>query len=155
MNIRKAMKISEKDILKKLSAGLVSPKAMRVLACIFSSLYLTVYAELYVLDSAWQSLVVFGGSLVLFGILSCVIGRFFRRTLRPASVLLSIAAAALILARCKNIYFPPDMYISLTAETAGEICLCDVVMDGENIPVGRVEVVEIPAGCTGSNMIIS
>ena len=34
------------------------------------------------------------------------------------------------------------IYISLTAETAGEICLCDVVVDGENIPVAEACVVE-------------
>ena len=142
MKIRKVTEILEKDTVKKLSAGLVSPKAMQVLVCIFSSLYLTAYIDLYALDSAWLCLIVFGCSLAVFGILSCVVGRFFKLILRPTPVLLSIAAAALILAGCKNIYFPPDLYISLRAETAGEICLCDVVVDGENIPVGQTEVVE-------------
>ncbi len=144
MNIRKITEVLEKDTFKKLSAGLVLPKAMQVLVCVFFGLYLTVYAELYVLDSAWKCLIVFGGFLAVFGILTYAAGRFFRLTLRPDIVLLSIAAAALILAGCKNMLFPPeqDIYISLTAETAGEICLCDVVVDGENIPVGQAEVVE-------------
>lgn len=142
MNIRKGTRVFKKETFKKLSAGLVSPKAMQVLVCIFSSLYLTAYADVYVLESAWPCLIVFGGSLTVFGILTYAAGRFFRLTLRLDSMLLSLAAAALILAGCKNILFPPSIYISLTAETAGEICLCDVVVDGENIPVGQAEVVE-------------
>ena len=64
--------------------------------------------------------------------------------LRWFALLLSAAAAALILAQCWGILIPSaqEVFVTLISETAGEICLCDVVVDGENIPVGQAEVVE-------------
>lgn len=133
------------DTFKKLSAGLKSLRTLKVLACIFSSLYLTAYIDLYMLRSTWMCLPVFWVILAVFMLLSLSrrTDRLFGFILRPQTAQLSIVAAVLLLAGCRNI-FPPksEIYISLVAETSGEICLCDVVVDGENIPVGQAEVIE-------------
>ena len=144
MKQRGTEKIFKADTFVKLFTGLTSPKALKILVCIFISLYLTVYVDLYVLAFGWLRLPVLGFLLVIFGFLSVFASRLIKAALRPRTVLLAIAAAVLFLAGCKNVFFPPRQKIdlSLTAETAGEICLCDVVIDGENIPVGQAQVVE-------------
>lgn len=70
--------------------------------------------------------------------------RIFKFTLPIKTVFLAIGAAILILIVFWDSFFSPtqEMYVTVTAETAGEICLCDVVVDGQNIPIFQVEVVE-------------
>lgn len=72
------------------------------------------------------------------------VGRIFKSAPSSQVILLSVAAAGLIIVVCRNVLFPTrqETYISLTAETTGEICLCDVVVDGENIPVAETYVAE-------------
>ena len=55
-------------------------------------------------------------------------------------LLLAIVTAVLILVSCRDVFIPSvqETFITLIAETASEICLCDVVVDGENIPVAQV-----------------
>ena len=88
------------DTFKKLSAGLKSLRTLKVLACIFSSLYLTAYIDLYMLRSTWMCLPVFWVILAVFMLLSLSrrTDRLFGFILRPQTAQLSIVAAVLLLA---------------------------------------------------------
>lgn len=99
------------DTFKKLSAGLKSLRTLKVLACIFSSLYLTAYIDLYMLRSTWMCLPVFWGILAVFMLLSLSrrTDRLFGFILRPQTAQLSIVAAVLLLAGCRNIFPPPQV----------------------------------------------
>lgn len=132
------------DMLKKLSGSLTLSKTLRILACILSSFYLTVFVDQHMLNPVWLCLPIFAVFLTASVFLSCTAVRLFKATLKPWMVLLSIAVAILILIGCRDFFFPSrqKVYLSLTAETTGEICLCDVIVDGENIPVRRAKVVE-------------
>lgn len=131
------------NAFKNLFTAIISSKTLNVLTCIFSSLYLTAYIDSYTLRFTWSRLLMFG---CIFTV--CVVVSFtVRRFIRPFSlitVLMSIIVAILILIRYEDIFFPSiqETFVTLTAETVGEICLCDVVVDGKNIPVGQAQVVE-------------
>lgn len=131
------------NAFKNLFTAIISSKVLNVLTCIFSSLYLTAYIDSYTLRFTWSCLLVFGCSFTVCIVVSCAVRRFFK-SFSPIAVLLAIIAAVLILFRYEDIFFPSiqETFVTLTAETAGEICLCDVVIDGENIPVGQAQVVE-------------
>ena len=131
-------------VFKKLFSGLTRSKLLIILACVFSSLFITAYVNFYVLDSFWLCLPVFVCILAVFGVLSYTAGRLFKAALRPKTLLLSMAVAILVLAGYKDIFFPSKQKVdfSLVAETAGEICLYKVMVDGESVPVGQAEVVE-------------
>lgn len=129
--------------LKKLFTVITSSKTLNILTCFFSSFYLTVYIDSYILRFAWSRLLVFGCAFAVFMVVSRTIRRFFKRY-SLITELLTITAAVLILIRYENIFFPSaqEIFVTLTAETAGEICLCNVVVDGKDIPVGQAQVVE-------------
>lgn len=131
------------NAFKNLFTSIISSKTLNVFTCIFSSLYLTAYIDSYTLRFTWSRLLVFGCIFAVCIVVSYAVRRF----IRPFSfitVLMSIIIAVLILIRYKDIFFPSiqETFVTLTAETAGEICLCDVVANGENIPVGQAQVVE-------------
>ncbi len=131
--------------LKKLLADPVRAKVLKGAACVLAGLCLTAYVDnLYPLNFIWLRLAAFGCALAVCGTLLYFAGRIFKSAPAPWVALLSAAAAILILAGCRTAFFPPqrETYITLVAKTAGEICLCDVVVDGENIPVAQAEVVE-------------
>lgn len=64
--------------------------------------------------------------------------------IRKSLALESIVMAGLILAALQGALFPAaqEVFITLVSETAGEICLCDVTVDGANIPLHRMVVVD-------------
>lgn len=86
----------------------------------------------------------FGCFLTICSVFSHIASRLFKSALPRKSVLLAIASSILILIGYWDILFPSarKTFISLSAETAGEICLCDVVVDGKNIPIAQVKVAE-------------
>lgn len=131
------------NTFKNLFTAMTSSKILNVLACIFSSLYLTSYIDSCILRFTWSRLIMFGCIFTVCVIISRVVRRFFR-PFSPITVLFAFIAAVLILIRYEDIFFPSiqETFVTLTAETAGEICLCDVVVDGENILVGQAQVVE-------------
>lgn len=125
--------------------SIVGKELPRFLACTLAGLYLTGYVESYIWRSIWLRMLVFGCFFAVCRLSLYVAGRFCQSVPRIRYVLLSMAAAILLLAGCWGIFFPlkkHEVYISLTAETAGEICLCDIVVDGKNIPVSQAEVTE-------------
>ena len=132
------------NMLKKLFANWTILKVLRGLACVLFSLYLTAYVDLYILNSIWSRLFIFGCFFIICETVLYAASRLFRFDLSPKIVLPAIAAAILILTRYWSVFFPStqEIFITLVSETAGEICLCDVVVDGENIPVAQAEVVE-------------
>lgn len=132
------------SLFQNLFANLTLSKTLKGLFCILSSLSLTAYIDLYTLNSVWSRLLVFGCFIVAWGILLWIVSRFFKTVLSPRVVFPVICTALLILLGFWNAFFPSaqETCISLTSETAGEICLCDVVVDGESIPVAKAEVVE-------------
>lgn len=133
------------SMLKKLFANLTLPKVIKILACAFFSLCAMAYmTNVYILTPMWLRPLVFVGIFAVHGVILHAAGRIFKSTPSPRAILLSVAAAVLIIVVCRDGFFPTqqETYISLTAETAGEICLCDVVVDGENIPVSEAYVVE-------------
>ena len=114
-------------------------------ACVLFSFCTTVYVtKVHILMPIWLSPFVFAGIFAVQGIILYTVGRIFKSAPSIKVILLSVAAAGLIIVVCRNVLFPTrqETYISLTAETTGEICLCDVVADGENIPVAEACVVE-------------
>lgn len=132
------------NMLKNQPARLTLSKALMGLACLFTSFCLTVYVSLFAPALTGPHLLVFVGFLAASAILAWAASRLFKSAPPLQTVLLSIAAAVLALAIGGEALFPfaQEVFISLTAETAGEICLCDVSVDGENIPVSQAEVVE-------------
>lgn len=133
----------EMNAFTNLFAAISSSKILNYLACIFSSLYLTAYIDLYILRFNWSRLLVFGCIFTVCVVVSRAARRFFK-SFSLTTMLLSIIAAVLILIRYEDILFPStqEIIVTLTAETAGEICLCNVIVDGENIPVVQTQVVE-------------
>lgn len=131
------------NTFKSLFTAVTSSKILNALACIFPSLYLTAYINSYILRFTWSRLLVFGCTFTVCVVIAHVVRRFYR-SFSPITVLISIIAAVLILIRYEDIFFPSvqETFVTLTAETTGEICLCDIVVDGENIPVGQAQVVE-------------
>lgn len=130
---------------KKLLANRIPFKILKGFACIFSSLYLTAYAEnVLTVSSVWTRLLIFGGILAVCGLFLYAAGHFFKSAPTSKTVLLSAVVALLVLVGCRDIFFPSRRvtYITLIAETAGEICLSDVAVDGNNIPISQVEVVK-------------
>lgn len=130
--------------LQNLFANLTPVKILKGLACVISSLSLTGYIDLYTLNSVWSRLLVFCCCILVWGLLWWIINRLSEAVLSLKTVLLAIAAAFLIMIGYRDLFFSStqETFISLTSETAGEICLCDVVVDGENIPIFQTEVVE-------------
>lgn len=125
--------------------SIVGKELPRFLACTLAGLYLTGYVESYIWRSIWLRMLVFGCFFAVCRLSLYVAGRFCQYVPRIRYVLLSMAVAILLLTGCWGIFFPlkkHEVYISLTAETAGEICLCDIVVDGKNIPVSQAEVTE-------------
>lgn len=120
------------------------PRAWVRIFYILFSFSLTAYIDLYALDSDRARLLVFCCSLAAWEVLSRIVRRLSAGTLAPETVLSAVAAAFLIMVGCRGVLFPPtqETYITLVCETAGEICLCDVVVDEVNIPVAEAEVVE-------------
>ncbi len=132
------------SILKKLFVNLIPPKVLIILADVFFSFCTTVYVtNVYILRPIYSSFI-FMGIFAIQGIILYAIGRTLKSTPSPQVILLSAATAVLVIVVCRNVFFPTrqETYISLTAEAAGEICLCDLVIDGENIPVAEAYVVE-------------
>lgn len=131
------------NTFKSLFTAVTSSKILNILACIFPSLYLTAYIDSYILCFTWSRLLVFGCTFTVCIVISHVVKHFYR-SFSPITVLISVIAAALILIRYEDIFFPSvqETFVTLTAETAGEICLCDIVVDGENLPVGQAQIVE-------------
>ncbi|MDE6883772.1 MAG: LTA synthase family protein [Lachnospiraceae bacterium] len=132
------------NMFKKMSANL-TPKVLIIWACAFSSLCTTAYVtNVYLLRPIWLSPLVFAGIFAIQRTILRTLSRIFKSAPSFRVILPCVAAAILIIAACRNILFPTQQEtdISLTAETAGEICLCDVVVDGENIPVAEACVVE-------------
>ena len=133
------------SILKKIFTNLTPPKVLIILVCAFSSLCTTTYVtNVYPLRSIWLSPLIFLGIFAVQRTILYIVGRYFKSIPSFQVILLSVTVAVLIIVVCRNVFFPTqqETYISLTAETAGEICLCDVVVDGKNIPVAEVCVVE-------------
>lgn len=133
------------NMLKKLFANPTSPKVLIILVCALSSLCATAYVtNVYISRTIWLPPFVFVGIFAVWGIILYTVGRIFKYVPSFQVMLLSVAAAVLIIVVCRNVFFPAqrETYISLTAETAGEICLCDVSVDGKNIPVAEAYVVE-------------
>lgn len=130
--------------LQNLFANLTPSKALKGLVCVLSSLSLTAYVDLFALNSVWSRLLVFGCFLAAWAALFWAAGRLSKSAPPQGTVLLAVAAALLIVVGCRDAFFPSaqETFITLISETAGEICLCDVVVDGENIPVAKAEVVE-------------
>lgn len=132
------------SILKKLFANLTLSKVFILLAGALFSFCITVYASnVHILSPIYLPFI-FVGAFAIQGIILYVIDQIFKSVPSPQVILVSVAVAILIMVVGRDVFFPThqETYISLTAETAGEICLCDVVVDGENIPVAEVYVVE-------------
>ena len=134
------------NMLKKYLQNLTLPRMLIILACALFSLCTTAYVtKVYILKHMiWLCPLLFVGIFAVHRAILYVAGRIFKSAPSLKMILLSIAAAVLIIAACRNVFFPTrqETHISLSAETAGEICLCDVVVDGENIPVAEAHVVE-------------
>lgn len=132
------------SMLKKLFANLTPPKVLIILVCALSSLCTTAYVANVYIWPLWLFPFVFVGIFAVQGIILYTVGQIFKSAPSLQMILLSVAAAVLIIVVCRNVFFPTqrETYISLTAETAGEICLCDVTVDGENIPVADADVVK-------------
>ena len=124
--------------------NLTPSKVLKGMAFILFSLYLTILVDMYMLNSIWSNLLIFGAFLAVSGISSYIIGRLFKFIRLSGRVLLAVDVAMFILIGYWESFFPPaqEVFISLVAETAGEICLCDVVVDGQNIPISQVEIVD-------------
>lgn len=133
------------SMFEKMFTKLTPPKVLIILTCAFFSLCTTAYVtNVYILRPIWLCPLLFVAIFSIYGIILYVSGQTFKSVPSPKVILLSVVAAVLIIVAGRNIFFPTrqETYISLSAETAGEICLCDVVVDGENIPVAEVYVVE-------------
>ena len=134
------------NMLKKYLQNLTSARVLIIWVCAFFSLCTTAYVtNVYILKHIiWLRPLLFVGIFAVHRAIVYVVGRIFKSAPSLQMILLSIAAAVLIIVLCRNVFFPTrqETYISLSAETAGEICLCDVVVDGENIPVAEAHVVE-------------
>lgn len=133
------------SMFKKMFTYLTLPKVLIILTCVLLSFCTTVYVtNVYILRPIWLSVVVFIGIFAVQEIMLYTVVRIFKSVPSPHVILLSVAAAVLIIVVCRNIFFPTqqETHISLTAETAGEICLCDVTVDGEDISVAEACVVE-------------
>ena len=134
------------DVLKNLRANLSLPKVLKGLACFFPSLYLTAYvnANLYRPNSFWWRLPVFGCFYAGCWFVLRAARRMFQSDQPVKTVLLSVVVALVILDGFRGFFFPvqQEVTLSLSAVTAGEICLCDVIVDGENIPIAQVQVIE-------------
>ena len=130
---------------KKIFANMTPSKMLSILVCVLFSLCTTAYIT-YVHTSmpVWLCPFLFVGILAVYGIIMYAASRIFKSVPSPQMILLSIVTAILFIVVCRNIFFPAqqETYISLIAETAGEICLCDVIVDGECIPVSESCVVE-------------
>ena len=121
------------DALKKLLAGLTLPKTLKGLVWVFSSLYLTVYMSLYVLDSVWLCLPIFGGAFAVCGILLRTVGQLMKSAPQPETALLFMAAVVIALTTGWSVFFPIDgtcslldflLYGSGILSMAGILCLC-------------------------------
>lgn len=114
------------------------------LACAVSSLALTAYVDLFALNSLWTRLLLLACIFIVCEIFTYGIGRLFKSAPPPKMVLEAIAAAALALVVFQGILFPrsQEVFITLISETTGEVCLCDLVIDGENCPIADAEVVD-------------
>ena len=134
------------NMLKKYLQNLTLPRMLIILACALFSLCTTAYVtKVYILKHMiWLCPLLFVGIFAVHRAILYAAVRIFKSAPSLQMILLSIAAAVLIIAACRNVFFPTrqETYISLCAETVGEICLCDVVVDGENIPVAEAYVVE-------------
>ena len=130
--------------LKQRFENLSLPKILKGIACILSSIYLTFYVDQYTLNTIWTRLFIFGCILIVCGIFLRVMCKVFKFAPSMKNVLLTIVTVVLILVGYRDVFFPTaqETYITLISETEGEICLCDVVVDGVNIPVAQVEVVD-------------
>lgn len=131
---------------KRRSTNLTWRKVLKGAAWILSSLCLTAYVNVFLhLNSFWAYLLLFMGFFSAYGVLLVLAGHFFKSAPDPQLAFLAVSASVLILVQYSEVFFPPycdKTLISLSAETAGEICLCDVIADGETIPIYRVDVVE-------------
>ena len=121
------------DAFKKLLARLTTSKALKILACIFPSLYLTIYVNLYMLDSFWLCLPIFGCFFAVCEILLRIASRLFKSAPQPETALLSIAVAVIVLAEDWGTFFPPGdahsslehlLYGSGILSMIGFFCLC-------------------------------
>lgn len=131
-------------IFHSLLPKLASSTQWRRLACVVSSLALAAYVDLFVLNSFWTRLLLFVCAFVACEVFTYGASRLFKSAPSPKMVLEAIAAAALTLAVFQGIIFPStqEVFITLISETAGEICLCDLVIDGENCPIADAEVTD-------------
>lgn len=133
------------SMLKKMFANLMPAKIFLILVWVLFSLCTTAYVtNVYILRPIWLHPLLFVGIPVIHGIILYAAGWIFKSAPAPQVILLSVAAAVLIIIVCRNVFFPTQRktFISLSAETAGEICLCDVTVDGENVPLAEVYVSE-------------
>lgn len=133
------------NTVKKCLQNLTSPRMLIIGGILFSFCTTAYVTKVYILKHIiWLRPLLFLGIFIIYRAILYAAGRIFKSAPSLRMILLSIAAAVLIIVVCRNVFFPTrlETYISLSAETAGEICLCDVVVDGENIPVAEAYVVE-------------
>lgn len=119
--------------------------ALKVLACVVSSLALTAYVDLFALNSVWAKLSVFVCALAVCLALTYAAGHLFKSAPPFKMVLQAAVAAALTLTVFHGTLFPrgaQEVLITLISETAGEICLADLVIDEKNCPISEADVVE-------------
>lgn len=124
---------------------LISSRLWRGLASGLFALTVTAYADLFALNAVWTRLLVFACGFAAWWVFTYGAGRLFKSAPKAKTALLAAAAAALILALLQGVLFPRaarEVLITLVSETAGEICFCDLVIDGRERPVGEADVVE-------------
>ncbi len=128
---------------KNLFLKLTLSKVLKGLLCIIFSFYMTTYLSRYLSNTIWSSLFVFGCFCVVYRILLRFAHRLCKFVPKPKTVLCAMVIAILILFMFRNVFFPStqEIFVTLISETAGEICLCNVIVDGKEIPVAEVEVV--------------
>lgn len=132
-------------IFHNLFEHLTFPRLWKGLACVFSSLALTAYADLFALNTVWTRLLVFIWIFAACLAFTYGAGRLFKSAPPPKMVLQAAAASALALALLQGVLFPhtaQEVLITLVSKTAGEICLCDLVIDGINCPLAEADVVD-------------
>lgn len=131
-----------KQIAQKLSA--LNLKELKYPAVIFAAVYLTFLAGRYIPNMESVRVPVFLGILALCLLLVYGRKRFFQSRRSPKEALLSAAAALVLVVVCQNLLLPCHkvMEISLKAESAGEVCFCDALVDGYKVPLSKLSVRE-------------
>lgn len=131
--------------MKQITQKLPDLKELKYLATILAAVYLTFLTETYIPDATQMRLPVFLSFLALCVALVYLKKRFFKKPEKPEkTALLSAAAALVLVVVCQNILLPryEAITISLRAGSAGEVCFCDVLLDGQNIPISEIPVKE-------------